>query len=408
MNITCLSLVLAAGCLCLCSVGSAGSTGLKNKSGVSGYRLIRLHYENAGGEKGLTTFDYDPGGRLYKAVWESFSERRSSLNHYEHDERGNLVGKYRDFSDGITSAETYEYDQKGNLIAEHFQRSDRVSGTTTYEYDQDGNVIKANCDRFTGWFSGEITYTYDNGRKMTGHITQNAQDVGSIQYTYDADGNLVREWWDFPDSWSQTFVYEYEAYPGTPPARYTPPNVFVLNDDGFRVIAEGYDYSNVLGGPTQWDYDETGKLITRRFSRTDGMTTNVSYLYDARGRLTKGYRKYNSGLSAVLTYETNESGQITQRTVKLSNGIVGTDSYKYDEDTRLVSAEYDKFDTWLSGTLTFTHGDDGEYAAGSFKSTGGPDADLAFEYDERGHLVKIQWTFTNAETQTYTFQYERP
>ena len=407
MNMACLSMVLAVGCLCLCSVGSAGATGTKNSLGINGSRLIRLHYENAGGEKGLTTFDYDPDGRLYKAVWESLGERRSSLNHYEHDDRGNLVGKYRDFSDGITSAETYEYDEKGNLIVEHFQRSDRVSGTTTYEYDKNGNVIKANCDRLSGWFSGEITYTYDDGRRIEGHITRNGQDVGSILYAYDANGNLEKEWWDFPDSWSQTFIYEYEACPGVAPARYTPPNVFVVNNDDFRVNVEGYDYSNVLGGPTQWEYDKTGKLITRRFRRTDSMTTNVSYLYDARGRLTKGHRKYNSGLSAVLTYETNENGQITQRTVKLSNGIVGTDSYEYDKNGRLVSAEYDKFDTWLTGTLTFTHGDDGKYTGGSFKSSGGQDADLAFEYDEHGHPVKIQWTFANEETQTYTFEYEK-
>jgi hypothetical protein len=29
-------------------------------------------------------------------------------------------------------------------------------------------------------------------------------------FRYDPAGNMIKEYWEFSDSWSQTFVYQYE------------------------------------------------------------------------------------------------------------------------------------------------------------------------------------------------------
>ncbi len=175
------------------------------------FRLIKLHYENLSGERGLTTFFYNEDGVMQQAQWEILDGSRSSENYYTYNEEGSLIKKYREFSDGITSTQLYEYDEKGNLISEHFNRSDEVTGTTDYEYDKYEKLVKANCNGLAGWFYGVITYEYNaNEVKTKGIIKKDEERVGTIYFKYDTAGNLIREYWEFPDSWSQTFMYEYE------------------------------------------------------------------------------------------------------------------------------------------------------------------------------------------------------
>ncbi len=175
------------------------------------YRLLKLHYDNSSGEKGVTIFEYDEDGIMHKAIWKLLDESRSSINFYEYNECGNLLTKYREFSDGITSEKTYEYDGNCDLIMETFKRSDGVKGTTIYEYDENNRLLKANCEGLNGWFYGVITYSYDDdGIKTNADFTQKGEKAGTITYSYDENGNLIKEYWDFNGKWNQTFIYEYE------------------------------------------------------------------------------------------------------------------------------------------------------------------------------------------------------
>ena len=174
-------------------------------------RLIKLHYENLSGEKALTTFKYNDDGIMYEAYWELLDGPRSSYNYYTYDGKGNLVNKYREFSDSITSTQLYEYDENGKLISEQFNRSDGVIGNTNYEYNKYEKLVKANCDGLAGWFYGVIIYEYDvNERKTKGIIEKDEKRIGTVYFEYDMAGNLLKEYWEFPASWSQTFIYEYE------------------------------------------------------------------------------------------------------------------------------------------------------------------------------------------------------
>ena len=181
------------------------------KAADNEFRLIELHYENLSGEKGLTTFFYSGKGMMNQAHWELLDRSRSSENYYTYDEERNLITKYREFSDSITSNQLYKYDKKGDLISEHFNRSDGVTGTTDYEYDKYDKLIKANCNGLAGWFYGIINYEYDaNEIKTKGIIEKDEELIGNIYFEHDEAGNLIKEYWEFPDSWSQTFMYEYE------------------------------------------------------------------------------------------------------------------------------------------------------------------------------------------------------
>ena len=199
------------------------------------HRLVKLHYENSSGGKGVTIFEYSENGIMNKVKWKLLDESRNSSNFYEYDEDGNLIKKYREVSDGITSTQLYEYDKNENLINEYFQRSDGISSITKYEYDEnenlineyfqrsDGissitkyeygenrNLIKANCEGLNGWFYGVINYSNDeNGNKLKADIIQKNEKTGTIDYSCNENGNLIGEYWDLSGKWNKTFIYEY-------------------------------------------------------------------------------------------------------------------------------------------------------------------------------------------------------
>ena len=175
------------------------------------HRLVKLHYENSSGGKGVTIFEYSENGIMNKVKWKLLDESRNSSNFYEYDEDGNLIKKYREVSDGITSTQLYEYDKNENLINEYFQRSDGISSITKYEYDENRNLIKANCEGLNGWFYGVINYSNDeNGNKLKADIIQKNEKTGTIDYSCNENGNLIGEYWDLSGKWNKTFIYEYK------------------------------------------------------------------------------------------------------------------------------------------------------------------------------------------------------
>jgi len=371
------------------------------------YRLMKLHYENANGEKGVTTFDYNENGNLNVAVWELLDGSRSSINFYTYDDNGNLIKKYREFSDSLFSSQIFEYDDKGNLITEHFERSDGVKGVTNYEYDERGHQVKANCKGLNGWFHGIISYTYDEkGRKIRGDIKQQGKNTGTISYSSDEKGNLSKEHWDFSEQWSQTFQYEYGRYEPKSSKSYTSANVFITNPD-YRVIGENYDFSNKTGGPSEYEYNKNGKLVKKVFKRSDGLTTETSYLYDNQKRLIKSYRKYSNGRTAIFNYFYNVDSKLREKSFKRSDGVVGSETYEYDETGRLISAIYDNMDCWLTGTITFSYDKIGNLTNGYYKGKDGLNAEISFINDENKNVIKILWDFSNDMTQTYVFEYEK-
>ncbi len=385
-----------------CSCGN-----FKTNNNAMEYQLFQLYYENSSGEKGLTTFDYNDKGVLEKAIWELADGSRTSLNTYKHDEKGNLTNKYREFSDGLISNQYYEYDKNNNLIREIFERSDDTSGVATYEYDINGRLKNAVCDGLNGWFFGELNYIYDeSGKKQKADITQEGENKGVIYYSYDEHGNLIEEKWEFSSGWSQTFFYVYRKYRKDNRAYYTSSNAFLNKNSGYRVIRENYDYSGKTGGPSYYRYDTNGKLVSKRFERSDNFYTQTTYLYDNQGKLTKSYRKYSNGLTAVFTYEFDNPQELTGRTFKRTDGKAGSEIYEYDGDSNLIKATWENVDSWLTGDIEFKHDVNGNICEGYFQGNKDLNAKIDFKHDKNGNLINIQWNFSTGDTQTYTYEYE--
>ena len=104
-------------------------------------------------------------------------------------------------------------------------------------------------------------------------------------------------------------------------------------------------------------------------------------------------------------YVFTEDRKLSQRSFKHVDGQTGSESYEYDETSRLIKARYENFDSWLTGTMTFTHNRNNSLETAHFAGGQGFDADIAFEYDKRDNLVKVHWELSYGKTQTYTFEY---
>jgi len=365
-------------------------------------RVSRMGYANASGEKGLTVFHYRRDGVMNSSTWMLEDLSRHSANYYVYDDAGRMVEKYREFSDGLTSADTYQYDEAGHLLKETFLRSDGVGGYAHYRWNGEGLPVEAECNRFKGWFTGHITYAYENSRVANAGISRGDQDIGTIEYTYDPAGHLVSEVWNFDTQWSQTFTYSYEPVPAIVFSASSPLNMM---NPAYRVIAEDYDFNSQVGGPSHYVYAGRGRLERKIFERKDGLKTETTYRFNEIGNLVSSHRAYHDGRSADFSYTYDTALRLIEKVFRMSTGQTGFERYSYDRLGRLQKAVYRNMDFWLSGDLVFQYDNWGHLKSGRFDSENGEDANLDIETDTHGNVLRVQWSFENGKTQTYTYRY---
>ncbi len=381
---------------------------LASKTGKSDLQLIKLHYDNSSGERGVTNFEYDENGIMQRSFWTLLDKSRYSRNYHTYDSSGNMVLKYREFSDGLTSTNTYTYDGKGNILTDVYQRSDGRQGKVFYRYDDQNRQIEADCRGLNGWFNGLIKYEYDSGNKpIKGFISRDGKPYGSIIYQYDEGGRLILEHWDLGGVWTQTFTLEYRPSRGHLKVSYPSSNVFVRNTGSYRLVRENYDYSGRSGGPSFFHYDDKGRLERKVFESSAGFKTETTFEYNTEGLLTTSRRIYSDGKTGIFTYEFDGNRRLVRRVFKRSDGLEGLEEYEYDRKGNLVKGRYENFDGWLTGDLTFESDQEGFLLKGRFAGEEFS-ADIDFDLDGSGNVVRIHWDFSPGEkrSQTYTFEYE--
>jgi len=370
---------------------------------------VKLHYENASGENGVTDFCYDENGIMQRSFWTLIDGSRSSMNYHAYDRGGRIILKYREFSDGLTSTNTYSYDDQGNLLVDMYERSDGRRGKVFYAYDDRYRQIEADCQGLNGWFFGTIRYSYDSNSRKTGAvITRDGKAAGNIGFEYDDQGNMVREYWDLNGSWSQTFTFEYQYCSDLPQASFPSSNVFVRNTGAYRLVAERYDFAGRSGGPSRFDYDREGRLIKKVFESSAGFRTDTVYSYGNEGLLASSRREYSDGRTGVFSYEFDGNRRLVRRVFERSDGLRGLEAYEYDQKGNLAKGKYVNFDGWLTGDLAFESDSSGNLVSGRFEGEK-YHADIDFDVDEAGNVVRIHWAFDHdaGMTQTYIFEYEK-
>jgi hypothetical protein len=367
-------------------------------------RLARMGYTNTDGEEGVSIYHYRRDGVMGAGTWLLRDRSRYSANYYTYDENGRLAEKYREFSEGRVSTQRYGYDLAGRVTKESFERSDGVAGFADFQWDEAGRLLTADCRKFRGWFDGFIRYQYEDGRLDTATITRDGEPFGVIHYVYGDDGRLASETWSLADGkWSQTFSYEYEPMPARAFSASSP---LLMMNPAYRVVAESYDFNGQGGGPSHYTYDGSGRLLKKVFERADGLRTETSFVFDDSGNLVSTHRSYHDGRSADFLYSYDAALRLTGKTFKQSDGEQGFEKYTYDRLGRLVGATYQNMDFWLNGELSFNYDGWGRLDSGKFAGLDGYDAELNFETDEHGNVLRMHWNFSNGMTQTYSFEYD--
>lgn len=371
---------------------------------ADGFRVISQNYENKSGEKGLSIYKYDNNGYMSKGYWALLNGSRHSINYYSNNEKGNLVSAFRELTGGITSCEIFIYDSSGRKISEQFYRSDGVKGSASYKYEN-GNLKRAELNNHKGWLSGVVIYEYDKNNKMTGgKLFKNDTLISNINYEYDSDNNLIKEEWDFLGQWGQTAIYKYEKINPARLIYYSSP--FIRKSEDYRIIREYYTYNNQKGGPSIYIYNKDGLLQTKKFVRSDSLTTLTNYEYDIERKLVKSFREFNDGSSMNFYYNYDVRGNLIQRIFYKEKSQSGFEDYIYNNHGELTNAYYKNVDGWLNGTITFEYDIFGKLGKGLFKGADGYDAEIIFSYNDEGLLTEILWKFSTGDFQKYNFEYD--
>ena len=365
------------------------------------WRLSRLHYTNSSGEKGVSEFFYDAAGRMTSSTWKLLNGLRSSQNNYVYDAEGRISEKWRIYTEGRCSLEVFTYSAEGHLVRETFKRSDGRQGHTDYTRGADGRILSVDCHGLGGWFRGKITYHYDQqGRLTSGDLTREGKPFGVIRVERDSLGRVQRETWTL-GKWTQTFTREYQQ-----PARqtFTWSSPF-LPEGSDPILSEEYAWCDKPAGPSSYTYNAAGRLVEKRFVRSDGLSTLTTYTYTPDGLLTRSVRRYSDGRSGTFTYRYQQR-RLVERVFQRSDGFQGRETYTWSQAGHLTGGEWQGFDGWLSGRLIVTTAPQGRPATAVFSGSGdSPDATVEYAHDSRGNLVRVHWAFNNGKTQTYRFEY---
>ena len=358
--------------------------------------------------------------------------RRTS---YTYDIKGNILTQLNEelTNNSWVNIQEYSctYDNKGNLLTflnRHWTNNSWVNfDTSTYTYDSNGNELTYLYKTWTNntWLNiKRYTRTYDNNRKMLtelGEYWTNNSWVNSSKgtYAYDNNGNMSISKKD--SSWENNPWFEHNN------GAYTYDNngnmLTSINEHLFGTfVSESYRYtytydikgnkltylderwtntSWVYSGRSTYTYDNSGNKLTYLYE----MWTNNSwvnsrkstYTYNNSGNMLTGldatWTNNNSWVNSgrnTYTYDNTGKYELTS----ISETFTNNDWVKLNKDT----TAYDK--NWNAVHWEYFVGQNNSWAAG----TGDINKIIKnyklysdFMYFYYGHIVDIQYTFSNTQ-----------
>ncbi len=283
---------------------------------------------------------YDDDGRELTST-----DANGNVTSYVYDNAGKLLTT--NYADGTSS--TTAYDDLGRRVSS----TDQADLTTSFTYDALGRLLTVTSPMGPTHVE---TYAYDElGEKVSQtdanhHVTSFAYDVkghliqktlpsgGTNALAYNADGSLASE----TDFNGQTVSMSYDAAgrltgKAVPYGHGGQNSVLAIsyNADGSVARKTKYAYSvGIHGGTltstvtTTYAYDDLGRTssVTNSNSGAGGITSQVSYTYDAAGN-----KKTQTTGSGTLTYDYDQDGRLKA----VHQGADDTDSsiiasYGYD------------------------------------------------------------------------------
>ncbi len=290
---------------------------------------------------GVRQFHYDDGGRLIRITEPTVVGEGTAEVVTEYDAAGRKSAEI----DAMGRITRYAYDPLGRLLT--VVLPDPISGanpplvngespdnrtlTTRYSYDAVGNKLTQTDaeGRTTRWeydaMGRETARILPGGERETrvynaaGELIEHTDFRGVVtQYRYDRTGRLIQT--DYPTDADHQHVYNtagerIEAVDARGVSRST-------YDRRGRLIRQ----QDADGGVIEYSYDATGNLLTRT-----SPSQTLSYVYDARNRLTEVTRSVQGEAPTITRYEYDAAGR---RSAMIGGDGTRTE-YSYDARHRL-------------------------------------------------------------------------
>jgi len=382
----------------------------------------------------VTRYRYDTQGNLQQVIRAADSAEALTLD-YRYDAFGQIVQELRPSASGSSSNRwTYAYDVQGNRTSVQ----DPLGHETRYAYDVLGNTTQRTDALGHVWLS-----TYDPvGNRLTAKTPLGRE----TRYTYDALGQTIGT--TLPNGSTTTLELNAAGQPLSLTDALQAKRLFRY--DASQQLTEVVD---ALGNTRQYQYDERG----RRKADVDELgnqtlfqydqerlsqirypnTTQDSYRYDARNRLTAQRQQFASlettqtrleqwdyrrdglverrrdpadnaqqrsyNLLQQLVSETDAAGGIT----RFAYDAQGNLAQVTDPEGRITRYRFDALDRLISETQV------GGSAAGNatrlfaYDAAGNPIQETSpdgrtfrYQYDRDNRLIETRQAFQNSETTT--------
>jgi RHS repeat-associated protein len=261
-----------------------------------------------------TTLTYDPNGNLTE-----LTDARGNTTTATYDSMDHIES----WTDPLGKTETYLYDDDGNLT----ELADRKGNLTTYRYDELGRRVFAGFKTAgtpgAPTYESTISYTYDAGDRITraddsnsgtfhqsydglDRITEQTSPQGAVTYSYDAASR--RATMTAPDQAPASYSYD-DANRLTGVSR---------GGQGITIAHDAAGRRNSLllpnGLSQSYSYDDASRLTGITYKHDAATLGDLSYEYDAAGRLAAtwgSYARTNLPAAMFATYD-DANRRITQ------------------------------------------------------------------------------------------------
>ena len=252
------------------------------------------------------------------------------------------------------------------------------------------SIKRAGKIQYTGDVDETTNYTYDSEGRLLEKSTVDSSGEESAyrKFTYDGDGRLVREEY-FPTKLPGSAGYDEYDY-----------------DEAGRVVERRYGGGHLGDQMNSYTYDDAGNCLTVRGWFGEGPVQGFDFEYDGQGRTARQYTyMFDEASKEVvksgpLEFVYDDDGRVTATGSYNDDGTFeATGEYTYDEEGRLTSRTAGPSDRY-----EYSYSDDGKTVTTTarFKS-GEVYSTTTEEYDGNGVLLKK--TFSKEDGRVETTEY---
>ncbi len=242
----------------------------------SNYKIADETYSFSDNFKGFTYREYS-NSMPERKIYFNIDSTVMTVTHLFYDGEKKLINSLRRYADGRSAVFSCSYNDGRKIIDKKAVFTDGYEITEHYDYDKNNRLKAAIWKNFDSWLSGEITFSYDDDKIVSGTFTgKNRGLKADIEFSYNAYDLLSSVNWNFSTGDFQRYGFDYcyvnepagmkkpgirllnQTEPGNEPVLFAPGIVcdgldnrdIAMTPDGkeiyFCVSSDGFEFASIL------------------------------------------------------------------------------------------------------------------------------------------------------------------